>query len=91
MRDPRTVGLVQIFKGMKGSTDGQIGRTFKKGKAGIHGPPIWSKFLKGDEGSTDHRLVQIFKEDEGIHGPPIRSKFLKGDEGSTDRPFGFNF
>ena len=33
-RDPRTAGLVQIFKG----------------DSGIHRPPIWSKFLKGNAG-----------------------------------------
>ena len=52
MKDPRTVGLVQIFKGMKASTDGQIGRILKKGKAWIHEPPIWLKFLKGEEGEN---------------------------------------
>ena len=42
------------------ATDGQIGLFLKKGKAGIHGPPIWLKFLKGDEGSTDRRYDRNF-------------------------------
>ena len=47
-----------------------------RGHAGIHGPPIWSEFLKGDE---------------RIHGPPIRSKFLKRKQGTTDRRISPNF
>ena len=57
----------------------QIGRIFKKGKSGIHGPPM--------KGSTDHPLVKIFKEDEGVHGPSVWLKFLKGMKGSTERRF----
>ena len=59
-RDPRTNDLVQIFKGMEGSTDRRISPNFKKGKAGINGPPFRSEFLKGRA---------------GVHGPPIGRNF----------------
>ena len=45
--DPRTADLIGVYKV----------------EAWIHGPPIWSEFLKGDE---------------RIHGPSIWSKFIKG-------------
>ena len=53
--------------------DGRIGPKFR-GHAEIHGPPIWSEFLKGKA---------------GIHEPPIRSQFLKGEEGIHGPPIWF--
>ena len=69
MKDPRTVRLVLIFKEDEmdsriadlvqilkgGGRDQRTADTIGifKGEEEIHGPPIRSKFLKGDEGSTD--------------------------------------
>ena len=52
-RDPWTADLVEIFK--EGGRDPRTADTVGifKGEEEIHGPPIRSKFLKGDEGSTD--------------------------------------
>ena len=59
-KDPRTTKSVELLKREnQGSTDRQFGRNFSR----------------GNKGSTDHPLVQIFKEDEGIHGPPNPSEY----------------
>ena len=42
--------------------DGRFGPNFERGIAGIHGPSIWSEFLK---------------RNAGIHGRPNRSNTIK--------------
>ena len=53
--------------------NGRNSPNFKKGHAGIHGQPIWSKFLTADAGT---------------HGQSSWSEFFRGMQGSTERRFG---
>ena len=73
MKDPRNVGLVQIFKGMKGSMDCRISRNFKKGIQGPTGGRVGSNLKRGKQGSDTLIRSEFLKGDEGIHGPSIWS------------------
>ena len=82
--DPRTADLVGIYKVEAWIHGPPIWSKFIKGKAWIHGPPIWSEFKKGKAW-----IGQNFKS--RIHGPLNRSEFLKETQESTDRRIGPNF
>ena len=55
-KDPRTADLVGIFKVDEGIHGPPIWSMFLKGYAGINGPPIWYDFSREMQGSTNRRI-----------------------------------
>ena len=58
--DPRTLDLVQIYKGESMDPRTVDSVAIYMGKAWIHGPPIWSEFIRWKHGSTDRRFGRNF-------------------------------